>query len=173
MTQQTSDYHAMSECYEKVKIELQQVKAPPEAADDQLSPAEERSNPAEVSLGPRRDVSRSGVNGRSRSKSRSKADGLERQVNGRQASDNIRSAANRVSNEQNLQIKGTGKVFKRKTAANGQVELCPRQTDEKCERRVKEDGGKKRRAVTVDSSKAKTSLEALKLSIRQLKWKEV
>lgn len=28
------------------------------------------------------------------------------------------------------------------------------------------------RSVTVDTSKAKTSLEALKLSIRQLKWKE-
>lgn len=32
---------------------------------------------------------------------------------------------------------------------------------------------KKRRPVTVDSAKAKTSLEALKLSIKQLKWKEV
>ncbi|KAF5898364.1 tubulin polyglutamylase TTLL11 isoform X1 [Clarias magur] len=31
---------------------------------------------------------------------------------------------------------------------------------------------RKPRAVTVDTSKAKTSLEALKLSIRQLKWKE-
>lgn len=32
---------------------------------------------------------------------------------------------------------------------------------------------RKARSVTVDTSKAKTSLEALKLSIRQLKWKEV
>lgn len=32
---------------------------------------------------------------------------------------------------------------------------------------------RKRRPVTVDSAKAKTSLEALKLSIKQLKWKEV
>ncbi|XP_019728577.1 tubulin polyglutamylase TTLL11 isoform X2 [Hippocampus comes] len=39
-----------------------------------------------------------------------------------------------------------------------------------------EDGdklGKKRRPVTVDTSKAKTSLEGLKISIRQLKWKEI
>ncbi|XP_068609101.1 tubulin polyglutamylase TTLL11 [Brachionichthys hirsutus] len=37
-----------------------------------------------------------------------------------------------------------------------------------------EDGSKprKRRPVTVDTAKAKTSLEALKLSIKQLKWKE-
>ncbi|XP_062844643.1 tubulin polyglutamylase TTLL11 [Trichomycterus rosablanca] len=32
--------------------------------------------------------------------------------------------------------------------------------------------GRKRRTVTVDTSKAKTSLEALKLSIKELKWKE-
>ncbi|XP_069843105.1 tubulin polyglutamylase TTLL11-like isoform X3 [Dipodomys merriami] len=34
------------------------------------------------------------------------------------------------------------------------------------------DGGGWQRVVTVDSSKAKTSLEALKISIRQLRWKE-
>lgn len=176
----------MSDYYEKVKIELQQMKAPGEpveteaaAEEEKLSPASECSNPADVSLTSRRDISRSSINGRSRSKSRSKADGHERQVNGRQVSDLTphRSVAgiNRVSNEQTLQVKGTGKIFKGKTAANGQVELCQRQTDEKWEHRVKEDGskgGKKRRPVTVDSSKAKTSLEALKLSIRQLKWKE-
>lgn len=33
--------------------------------------------------------------------------------------------------------------------------------------------GREPRPVTVDSSKARTSLEALKISIRQLKWKEV
>ncbi|GAA6074928.1 tubulin polyglutamylase TTLL11 isoform X1 [Tachysurus ichikawai] len=32
---------------------------------------------------------------------------------------------------------------------------------------------RKPRSVTVDTSKAKTSLEALKLSVRQLQWKEV
>ncbi|XP_073496939.1 tubulin polyglutamylase TTLL11 isoform X2 [Phyllobates terribilis] len=35
-----------------------------------------------------------------------------------------------------------------------------------------EDRGGRRRPVTVDSSKAKTSLEALRISIKQLKWKE-
>ncbi|XP_077140988.1 tubulin polyglutamylase TTLL11 isoform X2 [Ranitomeya variabilis] len=35
-----------------------------------------------------------------------------------------------------------------------------------------EERGGRRRPVTVDSSKAKTSLEALRISIKQLKWKE-
>lgn len=177
----------MSDYYEKVKIELQQMKAPGEAAEteaaageEQLSPASESSVPADVPFTSRRGISRSRINERSRSKSRSKADGQERQVNGRQVSDLTahRSVAGiyRVSNEQNLQVKGTAKIFKGKLAANGQIESCQRQTEEKCEHRVKEDGskvGKKRKPVTVDSSKAKTSLEALKLSIRELKWKEV
>ncbi|XP_067397860.1 tubulin polyglutamylase TTLL11 isoform X2 [Emydura macquarii macquarii] len=42
-------------------------------------------------------------------------------------------------------------------------------------RRAGEEGGRpaRRPHVTVDSSKAKTSLEALKISLRQLRWKEV
>ncbi|XP_048679280.1 tubulin polyglutamylase TTLL11 isoform X2 [Caretta caretta] len=42
-------------------------------------------------------------------------------------------------------------------------------------RRAGEEGGRpaRRAHVTVDSSKAKTSLEALKISLRQLRWKEV
>lgn len=42
-------------------------------------------------------------------------------------------------------------------------------------RRGGEDGGRavRRPRVTVDSSKAKTSLEALKISLRQLRWREV
>uniref|UniRef100_A0A8C1MMF5 Tubulin tyrosine ligase-like family, member 11 n=1 Tax=Cyprinus carpio TaxID=7962 RepID=A0A8C1MMF5_CYPCA len=174
----------MSEHYERVKIELQQMKeVENEAAADgeQLSPASVSSIPAEVSFTARRDLSRSSVNGRSRSKSRSKADGHERQVNDKELPDptaqksNSSQGQSRVSNEPNLHIKGTARLLKGKTAANGHVETCVRQTDGKCEHHGKEDGSKaakKRRAVTVDTSKAKTSLEALKMSIRQLKWKE-
>lgn len=167
----------MSECYQKVKSELQQMKAPgdaveTEASEEQLSPALQSSVPADVPTS-RRDISRSGINGRSRSKSRSKADG--KQVSDMK-SDNLREkATNRVSNEQHLQVKGTGKILRSKCAANGHVESCPGQTDGKCEDHGREDGSKvvkKRRTVTVDISKAKTSLEALKLSIRELKWKE-
>ncbi|KAG1959134.1 tubulin polyglutamylase TTLL6 [Pimephales promelas] len=170
--------NTMSDHYERVKIELQQMKAmESEAAanEEQLSPASVSSVPADASFAARRDLSRSSINGRSRSKSRSKADGHERQVNGKLMSDltpqktdysleKVQSCASNVHN-----IKGTLSLLKGKTATNGHVEACQRQTEGKV------DGSKvakKRRAVTVDTSKAKTSLEALKMSIRQLKWKE-
>ncbi|XP_050966765.1 tubulin polyglutamylase TTLL11 [Labeo rohita] len=176
----------MSDHYERVKIELQQMKeVESEAAADveQLSPASVSSVPTDVSFTARRDLSRSSINGRSRSKSRSKADGYERQVNAKQLSDltqqksDYAQGQSRVSNEPDLTIKGTARLLKGKTAANGHVESCQRQTEGKCEDHGKEDGkckvaAKKRRTVTVDTSKAKTSLEALKMSIRQLKWKE-
>ncbi|XP_016358297.1 tubulin polyglutamylase TTLL11 [Sinocyclocheilus anshuiensis] len=169
----------MSDHYERVKIELQQMKeVENEAAADvvQLSTASVSPVPADVSFTARRDQSKSSINGRSRSKSRSKADGHERQVNGKQLPDltpqksDYSQGQSRVINEPNLHIKGTARLLKGKTAANGHVESCQRQTDVKCEHHGKE--AKKRRAVTVDTSKAKTSLEALKMSIRQLKWKE-
>lgn len=175
----------MSDHYERVKIELQQMKeVENEAAahEEQLSPASVSPIPADVSFTTRRDLSKSSINGRSRSKSRSKADGHERQVNGKQLTDltpqksDYLQGQSRVSNEPNLHIKGTARLLKGKTVANGHVESCKRQTDGKCEHHGKEDESKvakKRRAVTVDTSKAKTSLEALKMSIRQLKWKEV
>ncbi|XP_059404084.1 tubulin polyglutamylase TTLL11-like [Carassius carassius] len=174
----------MSDHYERVKIELQQMKeeeAEAAADEEQLSPAAVPSIPAEVAFMARRDLSRSSINGRSRSKSRSKGDGHERQVNVKELADltaqksNSSQGQSRVSNDPNLHIKGTARLLKAKTAANGHVESCPRHTDGKCEHHGKEGeskASKKRRAVTVDTSKAKTSLEALKMSIRQLKWKE-
>ncbi|KAM4719197.1 tubulin polyglutamylase TTLL11 isoform 2-T2 [Anableps anableps] len=75
--------------------------------------------------------------------------------------------------EQTLHIKGTGKILQGKSESNGNYVAAheSRNTQEaRCE-----DGFKlprKRRPVTVDTSKAKTSLEALKLSIKELKWKE-
>ncbi|XP_026104344.1 tubulin polyglutamylase TTLL11 [Carassius auratus] len=171
----------MSDHYERVKIELQQMKEEENeaaAAEEQLSPAAVPSIPAEVAFTARRDLSRSSINGRSRSKSRSKADGHERQVNGKELADlksNSSQGQSRVNNDPNLHIKGTARLLKAKTASNGHVESCLRHTDGKCEHHGKEGeskAAKKRRAVTVDTSKAKTSLEALKMSIRQLKWKE-
>lgn len=52
-----------------------------------------------------------------------------------------------------LPVKGSGKAETREDPSEG--------------------AKRKPRSVTVDTSKAKTSLEALKLSIRQLKWREV
>ncbi|XP_061589292.1 tubulin polyglutamylase TTLL11 [Cololabis saira] len=72
--------------------------------------------------------------------------------------------------EQALRIKGTGKILQGKAESNGN---CGSRNVQ--ETHSREDGcvcSLKRKPVTVDISKAKTSLEALKLSIKQLKWKE-
>ncbi|KAM6903035.1 tubulin polyglutamylase TTLL11 [Xenentodon cancila] len=71
--------------------------------------------------------------------------------------------------ERALRIKGTGKILQGKSETNGN---CASKNTQETRR---EDGfmrSRRRRPVTVDTSKAKTSLEALKLSIKQLKWKE-
>lgn len=76
--------------------------------------------------------------------------------------------------EQTLHIKGTGKILQGKSESNGNY-LGLHESRNTQETRC-EDGCKlprKRRPVTVDTSKAKTSLEALKISIKELKWKEV
>ncbi|TWW66326.1 Tubulin polyglutamylase TTLL11 [Takifugu flavidus] len=75
-------------------------------------------------------------------------------------------AAKNLSN-----LTGGVKTQKGKSETNGNYVQGPRNPQEACsEEAVKP--AKKRRPVTVDSAKAKTSLEALKLSIKQLKWKE-
>ncbi|XP_061554194.1 tubulin polyglutamylase TTLL11 isoform X3 [Phycodurus eques] len=70
-------------------------------------------------------------------------------------------------NQQQVPVKGTGKVVGGRWEENGNYSRGIH---------APEDGGtlgKKRRPVTVDTSKAKTSLEGLKISIRQLKWREI
>ncbi|XP_072228048.1 tubulin polyglutamylase TTLL11 isoform X1 [Leuresthes tenuis] len=74
---------------------------------------------------------------------------------------------------QTLLIKGTGKILQGKSEPNGNYLTI--HASKKVQETRREDGlkpSRKRRPVTVDTSKAKTSLEALKLSIKQLKWKE-
>ncbi|XP_013876032.1 tubulin polyglutamylase TTLL11 [Austrofundulus limnaeus] len=65
-------------------------------------------------------------------------------------------------------LKGTGKILQGKSETNGNYLQGTRSIQDQ----QGQDGPRKRRPVTVDTSKAKTSLEALKLSIKQLKWKE-
>ncbi|XP_006796885.1 tubulin polyglutamylase TTLL11 [Neolamprologus brichardi] len=80
---------------------------------------------------------------------------------------------NRLGYERTLQVKGTGKILQRKSEPNGNYVTI--HTSKNMEEMRREEGfklAKKRRPVTVDTSKAKTSLEALKISIKQLKWKE-
>lgn len=77
--------------------------------------------------------------------------------------------------DQTLHIKGTGKILQGKSAeSNGNyvgVHESSNTQETRCEDEFKLP--RKRRPVTVDTSKAKTSLEALKLSIKELQWKEV
>ncbi|MEQ2212720.1 hypothetical protein XENOCAPTIV_003930, partial [Xenoophorus captivus] len=76
--------------------------------------------------------------------------------------------------EHTLHIKGTGKILQGKSESNGNYVAV--QASRNTQESFCDDGFKlprKRRPVMVDTSKAKTSLEALKLSIKELKWKEV
>ncbi|XP_047228160.1 tubulin polyglutamylase TTLL11 isoform X2 [Girardinichthys multiradiatus] len=75
--------------------------------------------------------------------------------------------------EYTLHNKGTGKILQGKSESNGNYVAV--QASRNTQESFCEDGFKlprKRRPVMVDTSKAKTSLEALKLSIKELKWKE-
>uniref|UniRef100_A0A1A8D624 Tubulin tyrosine ligase-like family, member 11 n=2 Tax=Nothobranchius kadleci TaxID=1051664 RepID=A0A1A8D624_NOTKA len=70
------------------------------------------------------------------------------------------------SGQQALKIKGLGRILQGESESNGNY---PSKTIHVS---CKDGFGFSRRPVTVDSSKAKTSLKALKLCIKQLKWKE-
>lgn len=86
----------------------------------------------------------------------------------------VRKNLNRLEHERTLQIKGTGKILQGKSESNGNfVTIQPSKNTLETRRDDGRKVARKRRPVTVDTAKAKTSLEALKLSIKQLKWKEV
>ncbi|XP_041914814.1 tubulin polyglutamylase TTLL11 [Alosa sapidissima] len=164
----------MSDHYVKVKVQLEQLKSTGEV--EEVDAAEEEQvytetppaslSPVPTALEVRRDTSKILGTARNRSKSRTKL-----------GNPNIKPDApvSRLDNAPSLQIKGTGKVLQEKAEANGNVVSSQTQQKDTKSAQSKEDANKlakKRRPVTVDTSKAKTSLEALKLSIRQLKWKE-
>uniref|UniRef100_A0A665WXE2 Tubulin tyrosine ligase-like family, member 11 n=1 Tax=Echeneis naucrates TaxID=173247 RepID=A0A665WXE2_ECHNA len=80
---------------------------------------------------------------------------------------------NGLVHERALHVRATGKILQGKSETNGNYVTI--HASKNIQDARQEDGFKlarKRRPVTVDISKAKTSLEALKLSIKQLKWKE-
>lgn len=187
----------MSDHYVKVKVQLEQMKSFGENAEKEGIHTDEQapvsSPPAPLSPDTssitiaRRDVSDSssickqGVN---RGKSRSKAVKDDKISCGKRISDlplhgtvvsaHVGKNLNRLGHDLTLHIKGTGRILQGTLETNGNyVTVHPSKNIQDTRR---EDGFKlarKRRPVTVDSSKAKTSLEALKLSIEQLKWKEV
>ncbi|XP_023663737.1 tubulin polyglutamylase TTLL11 isoform X1 [Paramormyrops kingsleyae] len=170
----------MSDHYVQVKEELEQKKSPGEGGEKDAVAEEETVpiplaasvSPATASLRGRGDVAKTSVTGRQRSKSRSTQGAPDRNIGNKRDSDGGHAAE--IAREKMpgtlLQVKGTGKALQGRAETNGVAAPGHQEGD-----RGKEDGNKvarKRRAVTVDTSKAKTSLEALKVSIRQLKWKE-
>ncbi|XP_026860098.2 tubulin polyglutamylase TTLL11 [Electrophorus electricus] len=182
----------MSDHHEKAKVQFDLMKSSGEGADPETEVEPEQVAPtdASASLSPgtdhirltlRRETSRASVNGRNRSKSRGKQSSRDRNTNTKQGSDPVRhkptdcgpgkGVPQSPDSDQTLQIKGTEKILQATTQANGTAEQLKvgKAVHEKDEGRKI---AKKRRSITVDTSKAKTSLEALKLSIKQLKWKE-
>nr|XP_033503378.1 tubulin polyglutamylase TTLL11 isoform X1 [Epinephelus lanceolatus] len=179
----------MSDHYAKVKIQLEQMKSLGEDAKKEGVDTEEQvpvcSPPASVSPDPPsitiagRDASNTTITCKHRGKSRSKLGKDDKNSCGKHTTDvpvvsaQIGKNLNRLGHERILHIKGTGKILQGKSETNGNyVTIHPSKNIQETRR---EDGFKvarKRRPVTVDTSKAKTSLEALKISIKQLKWKE-
>uniref|UniRef100_A0AAQ5Z470 Tubulin tyrosine ligase-like family, member 11 n=1 Tax=Amphiprion ocellaris TaxID=80972 RepID=A0AAQ5Z470_AMPOC len=179
----------MSDHYVKVKVQLEQMKslgqdAEKEGVDAEQVPvsspsASDSPDPSSITI-PATDASSTS---KPRGKSRSKPGKDDKNSSGKQISDlslhgSVVSATaeknlNRLGYERTLHIRGTGKILQGKSETNGNYVTIHASKNGQQARR--EDGFKlarKRRPVTVDTSKAKTSLEALKISIRQLKWKE-
>ncbi|KAM3873739.1 tubulin polyglutamylase TTLL11 [Diretmus argenteus] len=184
----------MSDHYVKVKVQLEQMKSSGEDAEKEgVVDAEEQlleaSPPASVSPVPpsvtisESDASRTSGTCKHRGKSRSKLGkddknvcgkhNVELALHGSVVGGHVGKHLNRIGRERTLHIKGTGKILQGQTETNGNFAHSHRPKVIKDAHREDElNLAKKKRPVTVDTSKAKTSLEALKLSIKQLKWKE-
>ncbi|KAM9841846.1 tubulin polyglutamylase TTLL11 [Aulostomus maculatus] len=161
----------MSDHYVKVKLQLGQMKSVGDDVEKQGLDTEEQvsSPPASVSPDPSSSnttAGRDASTSKHRGKSRSKQGKHDKNSCGKHPSDSNRSGI--------LQIRGTGKMLQGKKETNGNY-VTLHHPSKNIQETHHEEGFKlarKRRPVTVDTSKAKTSLEALKLSIKQLKWKE-
>lgn len=178
----------MSDHYVKVKVQLEQMKSFGEDAvvkkqQDVDADAEQevvvvQEVPVSSSpLAPQnititgRDASNTSITSKHRGKSRGKP-GRDGKHISDSVSAHIGKNLNRMGHEKTLHIRGTGKILQGKTESNGNY-VTLHSSKNMQETRDGFKHGKKRRPVTVDTSKAKTSLEALKLSIKQLQWKEV
>ncbi|XP_035040794.2 tubulin polyglutamylase TTLL11 [Hippoglossus stenolepis] len=177
----------MSDHYIQVKVQLEQMKTlGEEAGRGEDVDAEEQlpaSSPAaSVSPDPCCIISTS-VGSRPRGKGRTKQGKDAQNTSGMHAPDasspgsvvsaHVGKNSNRQETERTLHIEGTEMILQGKSETNGNCVANNASKNNQETRR--EDGFKparRRRPVTVDTSKAKTSLEALKISIKQLKWKE-
>lgn len=165
----------MSDHYAKVRVELEQVKSFGNDAEKVGVHPGEQLQASPVSLGPP-GITTAGSDAanisthprKNRPKQRieetDSCGNLDKSFYVSEVDDHL---TKNVSN-----LTGDVKIQKGKAETNGNFVKPSKNLQETC----CEDGmkpAKKRRPVTVDSAKAKTSLEALKLSIKQLKWKEV
>ncbi|XP_034565839.1 tubulin polyglutamylase TTLL11 isoform X3 [Notolabrus celidotus] len=177
----------MSDNY--VKVQLEQMKSLGEAGEKEGVDNEEQvpvsppsADPPSITISSS-DVSNTSITSRQRGKSRSKLVKDDKNSTGKSISDlslhgSVVSAPagknlNRPGLERTLHIKGTGKTLQGKSENNGNyVTIQPSKNIQEARREEALKLTRKRRPVTVDTAKAKTSLEALKISIKQLKWKE-
>lgn len=175
----------MSDHYVKVKVQLEQMKALGE--DAEMEDAEDAEG--QVPVGPpppapaptdtpsmtktSRDAS---MAPKHRAKNRSKLGKDDNNSCGKHivvpghAGRNL----NRLGHERTLHIRGTGEILHAKSEANRNYATI--HSTKNIHDAGLGDGfkpAKKKGPVTVDTAKAKTSLEALKISIKQLNWKEV
>lgn len=171
----------MSDHYVQVEVQLEQMKSFSEDAEEEGVHTEEKVPGASDSPDPSsitvagRDASstpnHSYKNRRKMGKDDKNSCGISY---GSVVSAHVRKNLNRLEHERTLHIKGTGKILQGQSETNGNYVTI--QASKNIQEARREDGRKlarRRRPVTVDTAKAKTSLEALKLSIKQLKWKEV
>ncbi|XP_037608355.1 tubulin polyglutamylase TTLL11 isoform X2 [Sebastes umbrosus] len=177
----------MSDHYVKVQIQVEQMKSLVEDAEQQGVDAEGPVCPPPASSlsadlpSITRAASNTSIACKHRGKSRSKLGKDAKNSCGKHTSDvslhgsavHVGKNLNRLGHERTLHIKGTGKILQGKSETNGNyVTIHPSKNIQETRREDGLKAARKRRPVTVDTSKAKTSLEALKLSIKQLKWKE-
>lgn len=172
----------MSEQYVQVEVRLEQMKSLGEDAEKEGVHSEEQapaSDPPSVSVACG-NASRSSVHGhRSRGgrmgKDRNTCGSSDPSIYGSLVSVHAKKNVNRAELERTLQIKGNGKILQGKLETNGNYvnNQGSKNNQDPTRREEALKLARKRRPVTVDTAKAKTSLEALKLSIKQLKWKEV
>ncbi|KAM3599993.1 uncharacterized protein V6R79_015320 [Siganus canaliculatus] len=183
----------MTDHYVKVKVQIEHMKSLGEVAGKEDVDVEEQpalSSPcASVSPDPSSitaastDASSTSITCKHRGKSRGKLVREDKTSCGKHLSDvalqgSVASAhvgknLNRLDHERTLQVRGTGKILQGKSETNGNyVSIHSSRGLQETRREDALKLARKRGPVTVDSAKAKTSLEALKLSIKQLKWKE-
>lgn len=166
----------MSDHYVKAKVQLEQMKSLGENAEKEGEHPEQQMpvspppgslspDPSSITIADTSSDCKQGLNGGKNSNKPVSDDK-------KHIPDNVGKNLNRLGHEQTPHFKGAGRILQGKLETNGNyVTIHPSKNTQDSRREDKLT--RKRRPVAVDSSKAKTSLEALKLSIKQLKWKEV